>query len=399
VIRLPQAADWRRLARWLLVLLAAWVVFWLFSRAATALTPFIFGLVLAYLFLPLVNGFDQRMPRWAAILIVYVMTFGVMVAAISVLIPQLIEQISELIRAFPPISAIQAEAQQLFTRYEQLLTRLPPAVQGEVRAAVDSAVVEGLSTLRSNLVTYLTNVGRFVVDSVLSVVNTVTFLLGFLLVPFWLFYVLMDQRAAHRIIDRMLHPRIRLDFWSLLTILDFDLSGYLRGQLLLGASVGIAAGFGLTVLSLFGLEVPYILLLSVLAAITELVPVIGPIVGAIPAIILGFMDSPTTGIAVLVLYILIQQLENNILVPRIVGESVGLPPAVLMVLLVACSQVFGLLGAILSAPLGAMARDVFIYLHGRLSEPPLPAGLLPQRLRKAALLLPADPGEPAEPSS
>ena len=108
---------------------------------------------------------------------------------------------------------------------------------------------------------------------------------------------------------------------------------------------------------------------------------IGPIIGAVPAVILGFVDSPTTGIAVLILYIAIQQLENNFLVPRIVGDSVGLHPAILMVLLVVCSQVFGLAGAILSAPMGAISRDVFSYLYGRLSEPPQPAGLLPERVR------------------
>ncbi|NTV64576.1 MAG: AI-2E family transporter, partial [Oscillochloris sp.] len=129
------------------------------------------------------------------------------------------------------------------------------------------------------------------------------------------------------------------------------------------------------------LNVNYILLLAVIAGFTELIPVIGPILGAVPAVILGFIDSPTTGVAVLILYILIQQLENNFLVPRIVGDSVGLHPSILMVLLVVCSQVFGLAGAILSAPMGAISRDVFSYLYGRLSEPPLPAGLLPARIR------------------
>jgi hypothetical protein len=84
---------------------------------------------------------------------------------------------------------------------------------------------------------------------------------------------------------------------------------------------------------------------------------------------------------VTILYIAIQQLENHILVPRIIGESVGVHPAILMVVLVVCSQVFGLLGAILSAPLSAMARDLFLYLYGRLSDPPRPAGVLPERLR------------------
>jgi hypothetical protein len=133
-----------------------------------------------------------------------------------------------------------------------------------------------------------------------------------------------------------------------------------------------------------------VLILAVIAGVTELIPLIGPVLGSIPAIILGFTDSPTTGFAVLALYIAIQQLENNFLVPRIVGDSVGLHAAVLMVLLVVCSQVFGLLGAILSAPMGAVFRDVFQYLYGRLSEPPTPPGFMPARLRKAGVATPPE---------
>jgi len=224
---------------------------------------------------------------------------------------------------------------------------------------------------------------------VLSVVNTVTFLFGFFLIPFWLFYVLMDQRAGRDYLDRMIHPRLRADFWAMITIIDHDLSGYLRGQLILGTSVGLAAWIGLTALNIAGMKVPYTVLLAVVAGVTELVPVIGPIIGAIPAILLGLADSPTTALAVTILYIAIQQLENHILVPRIIGESVGVHPAILMVVLVVCSQVFGLLGAILSAPLSAMARDLFLYLYGRLSDPPSPAGVLPERLRP--LVMPVQP--------
>ncbi|MDN5271872.1 AI-2E family transporter [Chloroflexus sp. MS-CIW-1] len=371
----------RHIGRWLLIIVSLYLIGWLLVHAGSAVTPFIFGGVLAYLFLPLVNFFNRWLPRWLAILAVYLLTFGILVLAVALVIPPLIAQIADLIRSLPDIATIQREANRLLEEYEQLLASLPPAVQSEVQNAIASAASEGLSTLRANFVNYLQSIGQFLVNSVLSVVNTVTFLLGFFLIPFWLFYVLMDQRAGRDYLDRMIHPRLRADFWAMITIIDHDLSGYLRGQLILGTSVGLAAWIGLTALNIAGMKVPYTVLLAVVAGVTELVPVIGPIIGAIPAILLGLADSPTTALAVTILYIVIQQLENHILVPRIIGESVGVHPAVLMVVLVVCSQVFGLLGAILSAPLSAMARDLFFYLYGRLSDPPTPAGVLPERLR------------------
>ena len=379
----------RQIGRWLLIIVSLYLIGWLVMNAGSAVTPFIFGGVLAYLFLPLVNFFNRWLPRWLAILAVYLLTFGILVLAVALVIPPLIAQIADLIRSLPDIATIQREANRLLEEYEQLLASLPPAVQSEVQNAIASAASEGLSTLRANFVNYLQSIGQFLVNSVLSVVNTVTFLLGFFLIPFWLFYVLMDQRAGRDYLDRMIHPRLRADFWAMITIIDHDLSGYLRGQLILGTSVGLAAWIGLTALNMAGMEIPYTVLLAVVAGVTELVPVIGPIIGAIPAILLGLADSPTTALAVTILYIAIQQLENHILVPRIIGESVGVHPAILMVVLVVCSQVFGLLGAILSAPLSAMARDLFLYLYGRLSDPPSPAGVLPERLRP--LVMPVQP--------
>ncbi len=372
----------RRIARWVLVVAALSIVGSLLWSARSVLTPFIFGIVLAYLFLPLVNRLEQRLPRWGAILVVYVVAISLVVTFFAFIVPPLIDQVGELINAFPSIREIQTELSHLLDEYELLLAQLPVDIRIMVEQAVTGFASQTIDTIRNNLVNYLQGLGQFIVSSLLSVVNTVTFLLGFFLIPFWLFYVLMDQRDGVAALNRMLPPWFRADFWATTVIFDRVFSGYLRGQLLLGLAVGFAAAVGLTILSLFGLEVDYILLLAVLAAITELIPIIGPIIGAVPAVILGFIDSPTTGIAVLLLYIGIQQLENNLLVPRIVGESVGLHPAILMVLLLVCSQVFGLAGAILSAPLGAVSRDVFTYIYGRLSDPPRPAGELPARLRE-----------------
>jgi predicted PurR-regulated permease PerM len=394
----------RRIGRWMLILASLYGVGWLLWQARASLLPFVIGAVLAYMFLPLVNRLEGRLPRWAAILIVYALVLGLVFTFFAFLVPPLTDQFGQLLRALPDLTTVQEWADLAVQEYQLLLSSLPPAMQAEVQEAVSGGIAQGVDILRTNFLTYLRGIGTFLLNSVLSVANTVSFLLGFFLIPFWLFYVLMDQRSGRDVLDRTLPGAIRPDFWSVISIVDHDFSGYLRGQLILGLVVGSAAGVGLTILNLLGLEVPYVLILAVIAGITELIPLIGPILGSIPAIILGFIDSPTTGLAVLALYVAIQQLENNFLVPRIVGESVGLHPAILMILLVVCSQVFGVIGAILSAPLGAVFRDVFLYLYGRLSEPPMPAGYLPQRLRREGVPAPPEaapdytpPPEPVPP--
>jgi len=387
----------RSVARTALVFGACYGLWWLLWQARSGLTPFIFGLVLAYVFQPFVNRFAHRMPRWTAIVLVYVLVLALVITFFAFLVPPLAEQLGQLIGAMPDLPMLQGWANALIKEYDQLVSNLPETMRVQVQQTVAGIVSQAVNTLRTNFITYLQGLGTFVLDSVLSVANTVSFLLGFFLIPFWLFYVLLDQQVGRDRLDQMLPRWLRADFWSVVAIVDYDFSGYLRGQLLLGLVVGGSVGLGLATLNLLGIHVPYVLLLAVFAGITELIPIIGPIIGSIPAIILGFIDSPTNGIAVLLMYLAIQQLENNFLVPRIVGDSVGLHPSILMVLLVVCSTVFGVTGAILSAPLGAVSRDVFTYLYGRLSEPPQPAGLMPPRLRREPTVHPPVPPAPSPP--
>lgn len=404
VLSLPQnvqtQAIVRRALRWLLVAVALYVVGWLLWSARSALIPFTIGIVLAYLLLPLVNRLDRFVPRWSAILLVYLGSLGIIGGFVAYVVPPLVDQVGELFRRFPSVAFFEDQAARLILQYEDLLTRLPPDISTPIREGVNQGIDQAVATIQSNLTNYVQDLGEFLLDSVLRVINTVTFLLGFFLVPFWLFYVMLDQKAGGAAINRLIPRAIRPDFWAIVTISDRVLINYIRGQLILGFAVGTAAGVGLLILNMFGMRINYVLLLAVFAGITELVPVIGPIIGAVPAIILGLIDSPTTALAVLILYIAIQQLENQILVPRIIGESVDIHPAVLMVLLVVFSQVFGLIGAILCAPTAAVARDVFIYLYGRLADPPLPPGVLPDRHAPATLTpspaaaaATADPGE------
>lgn len=361
----PAALDipypsWRVLARWLLVGLALYASGWLLWNASPSLLPFMIGLVLAYLLSPIVGALDRRMPRWLAILIVYAGGIFVLIALINYIAPPVASQIQQLLDSIPSVDRLQQLGRSLLEQYQN---RVPTAI----KRPLEEGLRNGLGTLQSNVATYVQSVGAFIIGQVLQVLNTVTFLVGFLIIPIWLFFVLNDEAQGRAFIDSLLHPRLRADFWNVWGIINKVLSDYIRGQLILGLSVGVMVGLGLLLLGLLGFEIGnYTLLLALIAGLTELIPILGPTLGAIPGVLLGLFISPTTGLAVLLVYITVQQLENNLLVPRIIGESVGIHPAILTVVLIAMGHVFGLLGVILAAPLLAIARDLFIYTYRRL---------------------------------
>ena len=149
-------------------------------------------------------------------------------------------------------------------------------------------------------------------------------------------------------------------------------SQWVRGQLILGVAVGVATFAGLLLLGatidpVFG---RFALLLAIIAGVLELLPIIGPIIASVPAILLAATAGPQAALAALLLYVAVQQLENNVLVPKIQGDAVELHPSAVMVALVMGGAIYGLLGAILALPITAAARDVYRYLFRRLSAGP-----------------------------
>ncbi|MEN9938975.1 MAG: hypothetical protein RLZZ387_5554 [Chloroflexota bacterium] len=357
--------------RWLLVALALYGIVWLLWRAWPAMTPFVLGLVVAYLLTPLVNRLARHMRRPLAILVVYLIAAILITLSVLYVVPPVVDQAQRIVEYVPSVE----EARELRDRW---LARYRAALPENIREPIDEAADSAVEVLQANATSYVQRAVGLVIASLLQIVNTVTFLLGFLIVPIWLFYVINDEQQGRAFLDRILHPRIRPDFWNVWRMVNKVFSDYIRGQLVLGVAVGLMAGLGLLALQLLGFDTKYILLLAIIAGITELIPIIGPILGAIPAVLLAVFatDDPTrNGLAVLALYVLIQQLENNFLVPRIVGESVGVHPAILTVVLIAMGEVFGLLGVILSAPLAAVARDLFVYVYQRLGHVPPRAAL------------------------
>ncbi len=354
----------RLIARWSLVALALYIIGSMLWSTRPVLIPFVIGLVLAYLMAPAVDFFDRWMPRWLAILAVYALGLLGITATFALIIPPLVEQVARLIRQLPGFSEVQTFVDSVVKQYRD---QVPPSLQ----QPIEDSLANLLRSLQNNIDTYLQRGGAFLLNQLIQLLNTVTFILGFISLPIWLFYVLYDKHQGRVFFNQLVHPRARADFWNVWEIINNVLGGYIRGQIILCVAVGLAVGIGLVGLEMLGFPLgDYVLVLALIAGVTEFIPVLGPTIGAIPGVILGFGISPTAGFAVLILYIAVQQLENSLLVPRIIGDSVGVHPAVLTVAMIVMGTLFGLLGILLAAPAIATTRDLFKYAYLRLEGHP-----------------------------
>lgn len=317
------------------------------------LAPFFLAVVVAYLIAPLVNS----LTRWGfgrgwAILTVYGVLTLLVSLAVGKGLPAAIAEIRRLTESIPLYSA---QARALGDGFQaQIRTMgLPP----ELRDMLDDAIIN-------------TEVRSMQVLERLLDVNNIVAMAGFLaslaLAPFLAFYLLKDiDRFKERFV-LSIPARYRQEILSLLRALDRVLAGFVRGQVLLAVVVGAMVAVAT---SLLGLR--YALLLGIWAGMTEFIPYVGPVLGAIPSVIAGFTVSPVVALQTVVVFVIIQQVENAVLSPKILGESVGLHPLAVLLSVLAGGYLFGGWGMIFALPIVGVARVLLTFGIGRLTEVPL----------------------------
>ncbi|HSL77094.1 MAG TPA: AI-2E family transporter [Candidatus Limnocylindrales bacterium] len=387
----PDHPRFARLSPRVAVLITAAIVIGvLLWMARDAVRPFIVGLLIVYLLDPPVRGLAARgMRRSLAILLVYVIAVVAIVEFLNLTLTPLIDEIVRLLQDLPGLAQrLQAQADRLAESYDRL------AIPDAVRQWIDS------------MITSISQGGpgggpAFDPTDLLPVLTGVTSIIGglfaYVILPVWIFYVLKDRVVLTKQFDRSLPVAWRFDVWAILRIIRRVFGQWIRGQLILGVTVGVFTFVGLLILSTFVDPVfgRYAILLSVTAGILELLPIIGPIISAVPAVLLAATAGLEPVIAALILYTLVQQVENNVFVPKIQGDAIQLHPALVMFAIVIGGSLAGLLGAILALPMAAALRDVIRYMFRRVS--PEASEALTASI--AGLGLETHPGVPARPLS
>ena len=323
---------------------------WLLWSARGALTAFFIGLALAFVLDPGVTQLQRRgVPRWLGVLAMYALVVALVWLVVAFAVPPIARQTSEFIDHLPQLGATLTDTQRAIVEWYRGLP-LPAGLRETIDQSIAGSEAALGDVFRGLLAPTLT-----------AVLRTATFVLGLIVVPVWLFFVLKDRERFPAAVAGALPPSWRADAENLLALLAGVGGRWVRGQLLLGGSVFLATAIGLTI-------------------------------------------SPAAALAAVALYTVIQQLENNILVPKVMGDAVDLHPAVMILSLVAGAALFGIGGAILAAPTVAAGRDLYRYGFHRLSgQPPLASLDLARHGahgidREAAAPAVAEPTDAAEPA-
>ena len=328
----------RALIRYAIAMTAlALIVLWAAFIVRDALLIVYVSVLLSIGFSPIVRIIERqkvlpvarRLPRWLAILILYVAIIGTVAIVISLIFPPLVEQASALWKKFP----------ELFERAQAFLMRKGILKQhvtmGEAVAATPGGGGDAVGKVAG------------------AIANVAGGLFGVITILILTFYMLVDswslREQALRLFPR--HQRARVDAAS--RVVMEKVSAWLIGQLLLAGAIGGSSAIGL-----WALGIPFFYVLALLSAIGEMIPIVGPILSAIPAIAVASTLGVKKVIAVIIFFLIQQQLENHILVPKIMSRQVGVSPVTVIISLLIGGALLGVVGALLAVPTAAILQVI-----------------------------------------
>ncbi|NCN24536.1 AI-2E family transporter [Candidatus Berkelbacteria bacterium] len=310
--------SWVSILKVITALLAVWLVW----SVQDIIILFFIVLVLVAALSPVVDFWSKKINRALATSLVYLLILACLVLIGFVIIPPVATQVRSLSYDLPYLS------KQIFP------------VFGAWRDVIDFST-QSLTSLASQLQTVSSSIYSTTVGFIGGVVGVFTVLV-------LTFYLLLEEQGAKNFLHKYLPIQNRETYIEIMQKVGLKMGAWMRGQLFLALVVGVIDFAGLVIIG-----VPYALTLAVWAGLTEIIPYIGPVLGAIPAIIIALTISPIQGLLVLIFFIVVQQVESNFLVPKIMQKAVGLSPVIIILVLLIGGKLAGILGIILAVPVAA----------------------------------------------
>ncbi|RSD24106.1 AI-2E family transporter [Mesobacillus subterraneus] len=305
----------------------------------TLLIPFSVAAFITYLLHPIVEGLHQRgLHRGVAILIIYILFFGGLGFAFYKGIPAMIIQLRDLAENAPYFAA----------QYKDMINNIMDQTE-TWPAGIHQRIEDGINRMEAWLDGVLAGAMTFLMDIVNSILTIAV-------IPFIAFYMLKDFDAMKKAAWYLTPRQWRQPGTQFLHEVDKSLGSYIRGQLLVCLVIGV-----LSTIFFWIAGIKYALLLGAIVGITNVIPYFGPIIGAIPAVIIAATMSVKMVVISLVIVFSLQFLEGNILSPLIVGKSLHMHPLMIMFALLAGGEIGGILGLILAVPVLVVLRAALIH--------------------------------------
>ena len=315
------------------------------SVVNTILIPFLVGGFLDYITNPLVKFLQDKLKikRMIGILITLSLLFGLIALGVIYLLPILINQLSSLINS---TQGLYWEIQSFVNQ----LSKNPLFRNLNIQSTIQQLNLSYVDILQNILNSVTNSLG-----SVLSaVVNTLMILI---MTPIFLVYFLMDGHKLLPMLERTVLKRDKLNISSLLTNLNATVARYISGISIDALIIGALAYIGYSVIGL-----KYALVFAIFSSLANLIPYVGPSIGLIPMVITYAFTDPQKMVAALIYMLIIQQVDGNILYPRIVGGVMKVHPITIMVLLLLSSNIYGVLGMIVAIPTYSILKEIAKFL-------------------------------------
>lgn len=330
-----------------LVILAIFV--YVLSIVTSIYLPIIIAIVLAFILNPLVNffcnirikRFKWSIPRGLAVLLSFAVA-GMCIAIIAAFV--LMPFINE-------FDKFAASLPQLMLKVQKLTIVIQERAN---EVTLPANLSDLLQQTFSSATAFFISVARRLVNSIFDFASGI---IELVVVPVLTYYFIKDWRILKEGFISIFSPNQSRQVRIIIEEIAVVISGYIRGQF------WISIAMGLTVFSgMYLLGVDYPLVLGLLATLTETIPIIGPIVGAVPAILLALVKSPALAFKVLSFFLIIHQMENHVIVPNVMGHTIDLHPATIIIVLLIGGQLFGIVGMMLAVPVAAILKVIFRHL-------------------------------------
>jgi predicted PurR-regulated permease PerM len=353
--------------------------------------------ILAFLLNPVVVFFHSRLrlPYWLAVVLTYLLLLIAIVLLPLVLTPAVVDAVSDIDIDMVELldrTTVWLQRSLENIRYMQVLRfriDLSPVVDPALETltgVVPEAMIPSIEQIYSSIPSALELATGFASTLVSTLLWAV---LAFSFTLLYAIYISLDLPKFGNTFWELVPDPYRVEYRQLWNLIRKAWTAFFRGQLILGLVVGTVVAVGNTALG-----VPAALLLGILAGLLEALPNIGPILAAVPAILLALLQGSSVlpvsnlvfALIVALFYIFVQQVENNIIVPRLIGQALDLPPVLVMAGVVVGASVGGILGAFMAAPIIATGRILAQYNYNKiLGRPPFPSEIQPTLTQKEAV--------------
>lgn len=337
--------------RWLFISIVFVLGLILLVRVKPVLSPFLLAFALAYLLSPVVKGLERRGigRRWA-IAWVFIGIIILLGTTLFLVLPKLYSELSKLALVLPITL-------QTFDQYIQGFRANfhSSGLPDQVAQVLDGHLGQGEVFLAERLQEFLQNLPEMLGSLSL-----------FILSPVLAIYFLADWERLNKGCLRLVPQRGRMEWQRVLQDINHVVRRFVRGNLIVAVIVGILSGIGVKIIGM-----DYALLIGLLCGVFDLIPYFGPLIGAVPSVLLGLTKSPGMGLKVAIVILIVQQLESSLISPKLMGDSVGLHPIWIVFVLLAGGELAGFWGMLLSVPLAAVIRVVLRHIYFRLVSPKL----------------------------